>query len=258
MEERMTVCNMSIEAGARAGLIAPDDDDVRLSQGSPARAAGRGVGRGGRDAGSARSPTPTRSFDREVDIDAPKISPSVTYGTHPGMVDHARCAGAGGDERAGAARAGLHATSRRASRWRARRSTSCFVGSCTNSRLSDLRAAADVLRGRRIAARVRMLVVPGSEQVKRDAESEGLHEVFTRGRRRVARAGLLDVPRHERRHRQAGPARRQHQQSQLRRPPGPGRAHGAGQSAGRRRVGAGRQHRRSARTSFSEAPHESR
>jgi 3-isopropylmalate/(R)-2-methylmalate dehydratase large subunit len=112
-----------------------------------------------------------------VHFDAAKIRPSVTYGTHPGMVmslDAPIPAAANAQEKralsymrleAGKALAGTPVDI-------------VFLGSCTNSRLSDLRAAADVLRGRKVAQRVRMLVVPGSEQIKRDAESEGLHEIF--------------------------------------------------------------------------------
>ena len=114
-----------------------------------------------------------------------------------------------------------------------------FVGSCTNSRLSDLREAAQVLRGRRVADGVRMLVVPGSEAVRRDAEREGLHHVFTAGRRGVACAGLLDVHRHEWRPGAAGATGSEHVQSQLRRSPGQGGTHGVGQSCDGGGVGAG-------------------
>jgi 3-isopropylmalate/(R)-2-methylmalate dehydratase large subunit len=176
MEERMTVCNMSIEAGARAGLIAADATTFAYLKGRPRAPQGAqwetAVARwedlkSDADAG----------FDREVHVDAAKIRPSVTYGTHPGMVttlDAPVPAATNAQERraldymrveAGKPLTGMPVDI-------------VFLGSCTNSRLSDLRAAADVLRGRRIATRVRMLVVPGSEQIKRDAEGEGLHEVF--------------------------------------------------------------------------------
>jgi len=176
MEERMTVCNMSIEAGARAGLIAPDATTfaylrgrARVPQGAAFDAAVAQWSTFKTDAGAR--------FDHEVQIDAAKIRPSVTYGTHPGMVmalDASIPAAANAQEKralnymrleAGKALAGTPVDI-------------VFLGSCTNSRLSDLRAAADVLRGRKVAQRVRMLVVPGSEQIKRDAESEGLHEIF--------------------------------------------------------------------------------
>lgn len=176
MEERMTVCNMSIEAGARAGLIAPDDTTFawlkgrsRAPQGAAWDAAVEHWRSLATDAGA--------SYDAEVRIDASAIKPSITYGTHPGMVvtlDARVPAAANAQERraldymhleAGQALAGTPVDI-------------VFVGSCTNSRLPDLRAAASLLRGRHIAEGLRMLVVPGSEQIKRDAESEGLDEVF--------------------------------------------------------------------------------
>jgi len=176
MEERMTVCNMSIEAGARAGLIAPDATTFAYLEGRPNAPQGAEF-----DAALARwsalKSDPDAHFDREVRIDASAIRPSITYGTHPGMVttlDAPVPAAANAQERralnymrieAGKSLAGMPVDI-------------VFLGSCTNSRLSDLRAAADVLRGQKVAATVRMLVVPGSEQIKRDAEQEGLHEVF--------------------------------------------------------------------------------
>ncbi len=117
-------------------------------------------------------------FDRTVTLDASRIEPMITYGTNPGMV--APISGRipeRGDEAFDEAHCVIWDSSR-ARRWPASRSNVVFIGSCTNSRLSDLRAAAALLRGRRIARGVRMLVVPGSQQVKRAAEAEGLHEVF--------------------------------------------------------------------------------
>jgi len=176
MEERMTVCNMSIEAGARAGLIAPDATTFAYLKGRPRAPQGAAF-----DAAVARwsalKSDADAHFDREVQIDASRIRPSITYGTHPGMfttLDAPIPAAANAQEKralnymrleAGKALAGTPVDI-------------VFLGSCTNSRLSDLRAAADVLRGRKVAATVRMLVVPGSEQIKRDAEGEGLDEIF--------------------------------------------------------------------------------
>jgi 3-isopropylmalate/(R)-2-methylmalate dehydratase large subunit len=176
MEERMTVCNMSIEAGARAGLIAPDATTFEFLKGRARAPQGAGF-----DAAVARwsalRSDPGAHFDREIDIDASKVRPSVTYGTHPGMVttlDAPIPEPANAQERralgymrvqAGTPLAGMPVDI-------------VFLGSCTNSRLSDLREAAAILRGRSVATGVRMLVVPGSEQIKRDAEAEGLHEVF--------------------------------------------------------------------------------
>jgi 3-isopropylmalate/(R)-2-methylmalate dehydratase large subunit len=176
MEERMTVCNMSIEAGARAGLIAPDAITYAYLKDRP-RAPQVAAFEKAVEKWNLLVSDPDAHFDREVHIDAARIRPSVTYGTHPGMVitlDAPVPAAANAQERraldymrveAGKPLAGMPVDI-------------VFLGSCTNSRLSDLRAAADVLRGRHIDARVRMLVVPGSEQIKRDAEREGLHEVF--------------------------------------------------------------------------------
>jgi 3-isopropylmalate/(R)-2-methylmalate dehydratase large subunit len=176
MEERMTVCNMSIEAGARAGLIAPDETTFAWLAGRPLAPTGAAWDRALARWRMLTSDADAR-YDVEIDIDASKIRPAVTYGTHPGMVialDAPVPAAANAHERraldymrleSGKPLAGI-------------RVDIVFVGSCTNSRLPDLRAAAGLLRGRRIASGLRMLVVPGSEQVKRDAEREGLDEVF--------------------------------------------------------------------------------
>ncbi|RDI96897.1 3-isopropylmalate dehydratase large subunit [Dyella solisilvae] len=177
MEERMTVCNMSIEAGARAGLIAPDDTTfawlkgrARAPQGSAWDAAVERWRALRTDAGA--------TYDREVRIDASKVRPTVTYGTHPGMaiaMDKPVPAARNAVEK----RALDYMKSEAGKPMQGMAVDVVFVGSCTNSRLSDLREAAHVLRGRRVAEGVRMLVVPGSEAVRRDAEREGLHEVFT-------------------------------------------------------------------------------
>jgi 3-isopropylmalate/(R)-2-methylmalate dehydratase large subunit len=176
MEERMTVCNMSIEAGARAGLIAPDETTFAWLKGRPNAPQGAAW-----DAAVQRwrglHSEPDAVYDREVRIDASQIRPTVTYGTHPGMAIAM-------DKPVPAAR---NAQEQRALDYMEGKPNQpmqgtavdvVFIGSCTNSRLSDLREAANVLRGRRIANGVRMLVVPGSEAVRRDAEREGLHDVF--------------------------------------------------------------------------------
>jgi 3-isopropylmalate/(R)-2-methylmalate dehydratase large subunit len=176
MEERMTVCNMSIEAGARAGLIAADDTTFAWLAGRPRAPQGAAWDAAVTRWRELRSDEGAR-YDSEIHIDAAAVKPSITYGTHPGMVielDGAVPKAANAQERraldymkleAGAALAGTPVDI-------------VFVGSCTNSRLPDLRAAANLLRGRTIAPGLRMLVVPGSEQIKLDAEREGLHEVF--------------------------------------------------------------------------------
>jgi 3-isopropylmalate/(R)-2-methylmalate dehydratase large subunit len=178
MEERMTVCNMSIEAGARAGLIAPDETTFGWLKGRPHAPQGAAW-----DAAVARwKQLPTDAgaqYDREVRIDAREVRPTVTYGTHPGMaiaMDAPVPAARNAQER----RALEYMRSEAGKPMQGTPVDVVFVGSCTNSRLSDLREAAGVLRGRHVAEGVRMLVVPGSEAVRRDAESEGLHEVFTR------------------------------------------------------------------------------
>ncbi len=177
MEERMTVCNMSIEAGARAGLIAPDDTTFDWLKGRPH--APQGAAWDAAVARWRRLPTDAGArFDREVRIDATAVKPTVTYGTHPGMaiaMDAPVPAARNAQER----RALDYMHSEAGKPMQGTPVDVVFVGSCTNSRLSDLREAANVLRGRRVAAWVRMLVVPGSEAVRREAEREGLHQVFT-------------------------------------------------------------------------------
>ena len=177
MDQRMTVCNMSIEAGARAGLIAPDEityaylqGRARAPQGAPwerAVAAWRSLPG---DAGA--------SFDREVTLDGATIEPMITYGTHPGMV--MPISGAIPSLRndpvfdKALQYMGLDA----GAPIQGQAINVVFIGSCTNGRLSDLRSAAMLLRGRKVARGVQLLVVPGSQQVKKAAEAEGLDRVF--------------------------------------------------------------------------------
>ncbi len=176
MEERMTVCNMSIEAGARAGLIAPDETTFAWLKSRPRAPQGEAWNRAVAHWRTLKTDDGAR-YDREVHIDASRVRPTVTFGTHPGSaialdapVPVARDTV---EQRA------LDYMQSRAGRPMAGTKVDMvFVGSCTNSRLPDLREAAGVLRGRRVAKHVRMLVVPGSEAVRRDAEAEGLHEVF--------------------------------------------------------------------------------
>jgi 3-isopropylmalate/(R)-2-methylmalate dehydratase large subunit len=176
MDERMTICNMSIEAGARAGMIAPDATTFAYLAATPRAPKGADW-----DAAVARwSKLPTdagATFDRSVDIDASVLVPMVTYGTHPGMVAPIT----------GSVPAHGDAVFEKALRYMGLAAgqiisevpvQNVFVGSCTNGRLSDLRNAARVLRGHKLAQGVKMLVVPGSQAVKRAAEAEGLHQVF--------------------------------------------------------------------------------
>ncbi|MGH8195952.1 MAG: 3-isopropylmalate dehydratase large subunit [Woeseiaceae bacterium] len=177
MEARMTVCNMSIEAGARAGMIAPDDKTIDYLHGRPRAPKEREWDRAV-ERWLALAGDPDATFDTTLAIRGDLLQPMVTFGTNPGMVVpvNATVPDAKGD-----------ASFRKAldymqlSPGKPLTDTAVdvvFVGSCTNSRLSDLREAASILRGRTIAAGVRMLVVPGSQQVKREAEALGLHEIF--------------------------------------------------------------------------------
>jgi len=176
MEERMTICNMSIEAGARAGMIAPDEVTFAWLKGRPNAPQGAAW-----DAAVARWRT-LRSdegarYDREVHFDASTIQPTVTYGTHPGMAI-AMNATLPQPANAQEQRARDYMQYQPGHSMEGMAVDVVFIGSCTNSRLPDLREAASVLRGRHVAEGVRMLVVPGSEAVRRDAEREGLHQVF--------------------------------------------------------------------------------
>ncbi len=184
MEGRMTVCNMSIEAGARAGMIAPDDVTFAYLEGRDHAPSGTAWAAALDDWRSL--PTdPGATFSREVVLDAAGLAPHVTWGTNPAQV--ARIDGVVPDpdtfdepaQREAAARAleymGLTAGTALADV----AVDTVFIGSCTNSRIEDLRAAADVLRGRRVRTGLRALVVPGSHRVKAQAEAEGLDAVFT-------------------------------------------------------------------------------
>ena len=183
MDERMTVCNMSIEAGARAGMIAPDDTTFEYLAGRPNAPKGSAW----HDAVTRWRTLPSDDgavFDTEVLIDAGALEPMVTYGTNPGMgmpvtgmiPDPARLAER--SQRAALEKALAYMGLAPGTAIAGTKVDVVFVGSCTNARLSDLRSVAGLLRGRRVAQGVRMLVVPGSQQVKRDAEAEGLADIF--------------------------------------------------------------------------------
>jgi 3-isopropylmalate/(R)-2-methylmalate dehydratase large subunit len=175
-EGRMTLCNMSIEAGARAGMVAPDWTTVQGLEGRPHAPQGEALIRAARE-WLALATDEGAVFDREVRIDASAITPMATWGTTPdeaGPVD----APVPVPSQAKARKALDYMGFAPGKPTLGQPVDVVFVGSCTNGRLPDLRAAADVLRGRRVAERVRMLVVPGSEAVRREAEAEGLHEVF--------------------------------------------------------------------------------
>jgi 3-isopropylmalate/(R)-2-methylmalate dehydratase large subunit len=178
MEERMTVCNMSIEAGARAGMIAPDETTYAYLAGRPRAPKGAAWERALESWRALPSDAHAR-FDREVDIDASGIEPMITYGTNPGMV-----VPIGGQvpvrrDDPAFERALSYMGLKMGQALSGQPVNVVFLGSCTNARLSDLRAAARVLAGRRLARGVTMLVVPGSQQVKHAAEAEGLDRIFT-------------------------------------------------------------------------------
>jgi len=177
MEGRMTICNMSIEGGARAGMVAPDDTTFGYLAGRPRAPQGAdwdlAVARWRElrtDAGA--------SFDRSVTIDASTMTPMVTFGTNPGMVVgiDEPVPDAAGDPNLRKALDYMRLESGKP--MSANRVDVVFVGSCTNGRLSDIEEAARVLQGRRVAEGVRMLVVPGSQRVKREAEARGLDRII--------------------------------------------------------------------------------
>jgi 3-isopropylmalate/(R)-2-methylmalate dehydratase large subunit len=179
MDERMTICNMSIEAGARAGMIAPDEvtfaylkDKPRAPQGA---AWDEAVARW-RDLVSDEGAV----FDASIDIDASTLEPMITYGTHPGMVvpitgaiPTATASGTAVFDKA-MAYMGFHG----GDAMLGKPINVVFIGSCTNGRLEDLEAAASILKGRKVAPGVKLLIVPGSQKVKREAEAAGYAQIF--------------------------------------------------------------------------------
>jgi 3-isopropylmalate/(R)-2-methylmalate dehydratase large subunit len=183
MEERMTVCNMSIEAGARAGLIAPDDTTYNYLHGRPLVPKGADW-----DAAVARwKQLPTddgAAYDSSITIDAGALEPMITFGTNPGM--GIPVTGRVPDpseltdpiERESLAKALRYMDLQPGAALLGHPVNVVFIGSCTNSRISDLRAAAGVLKGRKVNPSVRVMVVPGSMEIKRQAEAEGLDRIF--------------------------------------------------------------------------------
>ena len=228
MEERMTICNMSIEGGARAGLIAPDDTTFEYLHGR--RHAPQGAAW---DAAVARWRTlPTddgATFDRSITLDADALEPMVTYGTNPGMgiPVSGRVPDPADAADAGARRALEHALAymdlQPGQAIAGQPVDVVFIGSCTNSRISDLRLAASVLRGRHVAAGVRLHGRAGIPAGEGAGRAGGAARGLPRRRSGVARSRLLDVHRHERRPAPPGPVRDQHEQPQLRGSPGQGR-----------------------------------
>ncbi len=177
MDERMTVCNMSIEAGARAGMIGPDDVTFEYLSGRPMTPQGSAWDLAVRRWRSLPS-DPDAVFDREVALDVSALAPMITFGTNPGMVVPVNepIPDPGPDPSLRKALAYMGVEPGRPMLGRA--VDVVFIGSCTNSRLSDLRQAAALFEGRKVPASTRVLVVPGSQSVKKQAESEGLDRVF--------------------------------------------------------------------------------
>ncbi|MDQ2935048.1 MAG: 3-isopropylmalate dehydratase large subunit [Chloroflexota bacterium] len=183
MEQRMTICNMSIEGGARAGLVSPDETTFEYLAGRPHAPAGAdweaALGRWRLLASDDEA-----AYDRTVSLDASELEPMVTYGTNPGMgfpinsriPDPASLADP--SRRAGLVRALEYMGLNAGDPILGQPIDVVFIGSCTNSRISDLREAAGLLQGRQVGQGVRMLVVPGSTEVKRQAEAEGLDRIF--------------------------------------------------------------------------------
>ena len=183
MAERMTICNMSIEWGARAGMVAPDETTFAFLDGR------EHAPRGAEwelavDEWRSLASDPGATYDTHVTVDLTSLVPQVTWGTNPGMVvpvtgavpDPASYGDP--DDRVAAERALAYMDLRPGQRIEDIRIDRVFIGSCTNSRIEDLRAAASVVEGRRVDPRVKALVVPGSAQVRRQAEEEGLDQVF--------------------------------------------------------------------------------
>ena len=181
MDERMTMCNMSIEGGARIGYVNPDETTFEYMAGRPFAPAGDAFDRG-REWWRSLASDPDAAYDDDVEIDGHAIEPRVTWGINPGqsvgVSQRIPAPGEAGSDADAVGEAlefmGLTA----GAPIRGTRVDVAFVGSCTNSRLSDLREAARVASGRKVSPHVKALVVPGSKNVSRAAEAEGLHEVF--------------------------------------------------------------------------------
>jgi 3-isopropylmalate/(R)-2-methylmalate dehydratase large subunit len=177
MDERMTICNMSIEAGARAGMVAPDEVTFAYLEGKPRTPRGPDW-----DASLARWKTlvsdPGAPFDLSIDIDAAALEPMITYGTNPGMVVSIGGAIPASSGDAIQDKALRYMGFKGGDAMLGKPVNTVFIGSCTNGRLEDLQAAARVLKGRKVASGVHLLIVPGSQKIKRDAEAAGLADVF--------------------------------------------------------------------------------
>jgi 3-isopropylmalate/(R)-2-methylmalate dehydratase large subunit len=183
MEERMTICNMSIEAGARAGMIAPDDSTFAYLEGRRFAPKGEAFSRAVEywktlpsDQGAA--------FDRELQIDVSTLAPQVSWGTNPGMVTDVTGvipdpeSISDDNERKAVKRALEYMALRPGTAIQEIKVDRVFIGSCTNSRIEDLRSAASIIKGRKVASGLYAMIVPGSQKIKQQAELEGLDQVF--------------------------------------------------------------------------------
>ena len=184
MAGRMTMCNMSIEAGARAGIISPDETTFQYISSGNRPYAPKGAAFEKAMAYWKTLPTdPGAKFDREINIDASSIAPQVTWGTNPGMVLDVTDRIPEPDKVPGYSKNDVQSALEYMGLQPGTKLTdvkidTVFIGSCTNARLEDLRAAASIMKGRKVAKGLRVLVVPGSQKVLREAEAEGLHRVF--------------------------------------------------------------------------------
>jgi 3-isopropylmalate/(R)-2-methylmalate dehydratase large subunit len=194
MEERMTVCNMSIEAGARAGMVAPDD--VTFEYLSGREYAPKGVSWDEAVARWRQLPTDEgATFDKLVTLDADTLEPMITYGTNPGM--GMKITGCVPDpstlsdstQRAALEKALAYMALQPGQPLLGKKVDVVFIGSCTNGRISDLRVAASIMKGRKVTVGLRVLVVPGSQAVKNQAEAEGLDRIFKEARAEWREAG---------------------------------------------------------------------
>jgi 3-isopropylmalate/(R)-2-methylmalate dehydratase large subunit len=178
MEERMTICNMTIEAGAGAGMIAPDDTTVEYLRGREKVPHGDDW-----DAAVERwlalASDPDASYDKQVNLDVSELEPQVTYGTNPGMVIPISKPVPNPGDNLSFKKSIQYMQVEADKPMLGTKVDVVFIGSCTNSRITDLRAVAKMLDGNKVADSVRMMIVPGSEAIKKKAEQEGLHTIFT-------------------------------------------------------------------------------
>ncbi|HEX5035843.1 MAG TPA: 3-isopropylmalate dehydratase large subunit, partial [bacterium] len=185
MEERMTVCNMSIEAGAKAGMIAPDETTFRYLSQQGRKYAPKGAELEKKIAyWKTFVSDPDAKFDKSLTIDASKIAPQVTWGTSPGMVTDVDALVPDTDKVPGLAKKDAELALDYMGLKAGMKITDIpvdvvFIGSCTNARIEDLRAASKIMSGRKVSSKVKAIVVPGSQKVKKQAEFEGLDKIFT-------------------------------------------------------------------------------